>query len=283
MYKQNQKGWVKHFDFFIWDVVLLEMAFFLSYGIRHDWVYSFNMQYYRRVGVLLALISVCVAMIRESYHGILKREGIEELKNVVTHISIVEISIIAITFFMKDLYYSREVFILFWIIGVFFCFSGRSFWKMAVRKKMLLSKEKRQVIIVTTLKLAEDIIDKLTREEYFDYEIAGIVLTNNEKKQTQIGEYPVLGDLDSMQYVHENVVDEVFVHLEPGQFLERKYIDFFVQTGITVHVDLDGLAELSSPAYIEHFANRAVITTSMKIASPWQLFTKRLMDIVGGH
>ena len=158
MYKQNQKGWVKHFDFFIWDVVLLEMAFFLSYGIRHDWVYLFNMQYYRRVGVLLALISVCVAMIRESYHGILKREGIEELKNVVTHISIVEISIIAITFFMKDLYYSREVFILFWIIGVFFCFSGRSFWKMAVRKKMLLSKEKRQVIIVTTLKLAEDII-----------------------------------------------------------------------------------------------------------------------------
>lgn len=282
MYRQNQKGWAKHFDFFIGDVILLEIAFFLSYGIRHDWIFTFNMQYYRRVGVLLALISICVGMFRESYHGVLRREGIEELLDVITHVSLVEISIIAITFFMKDLYYSREVFVLFWFFGVCFCFTGRSIWKRVIRKKMLLNKEKRQVIIVTTIELAKNIVAKLTQEEYFDYVIAGIVLTNNEKNQTQIGEYPVLGDLDSMQYVHENVVDEVFVHLEPGQFLERKYIDFFVQTGITVHVDLDGLAELSSPAYIEHFANRAVITTSMKIASPWQLFTKRLMDIVGG-
>ena len=115
MYKQNGKGWIKHFDFFLIDVVFLEIAFFMSYGIRHEWFFSFYMNYYRRMGVFLALISICVAMIRETYHGIIRRDYIEELKNTIFHVFLVESITIGITFFMKDLYYSREVFILFGI------------------------------------------------------------------------------------------------------------------------------------------------------------------------
>ena len=108
MYKQNRSGWSKHFDFFFLDVILLELAFFLCYGLRHDWIFFYNMDYYRRAGLFLAFISICTAMFRESYHGIIRRGYLEELKAVVVHVSIVEIALIAITFFMKDLYYSRE-------------------------------------------------------------------------------------------------------------------------------------------------------------------------------
>lgn len=282
MYKQNQKGWAKHFDFFVWDVVWLEVALFLSYGIRHEWIFSFYIEYYKRVGVFLALISICVAMFRESYHGVLRRDGIEEFKSVVVHISIVEIIIIAITFFMKEIYYSREVFIFFWIYSIVFCYIGRCIWKKILQKKMILNREKRQILIVTTINLAKDIIDNLTKSEYFDYAIVGVVLTGEKKNIKMIDKYPVLGNLDDMEYVHENVVDEVFIHLSSGEFLDKKYIDYFVQAGLTVHFDLDGLAELSSPAYIESFSNRTVITTSMKIVLPWQLVIKRIMDIVGG-
>lgn len=283
MYKQNHKGWSKHFDFFILDIMLLEVAFFLSYGIRHDWIFHYNMAYYRRMGVLMVLVSICIGLIRESYHGVLRREGIEELKDTVIHISITEITIIAITFFMKDIYYSREVFLLFWVFGIALCFIGRSILKYVIHRQMILNREKRQVLIVTTTQLAEEIIKDLTGSEYFEYGIVGIVLIDWDKKKKTIKNYPILGDLNGdMEYVHEYVVDEVFVHLEPGQFLDRQYIDFFVQTGLTVHFDLDGLAELSSPAYIERFSERTVITTSMKIASPWQLLMKRIMDIVGG-
>ena len=76
MYKQNRKGWMKHFDFFFLDIVLLEIAFFLSYGIRHDWIFLFNMSYYRQAGVIIALISICIAMFSESYHSILRRDFI---------------------------------------------------------------------------------------------------------------------------------------------------------------------------------------------------------------
>ena len=283
MYKQNRNGWSKHFDFFILDIILLEIAFFMSYGIRHDWVFLYNMDYYRRVGVLLALVSICVGMIRESYHGVIRREYVEEFKDTLIHITMTEIAIIAITFFMKDIYYSREVFVLFWIFSILFCFIGRCVLKYILHRQMVLNREKRQVLIVTTSRLARDIIRILTESEFFEYAIVGLVLTDWNMEEKQIDQYSILGNLNGeMEYVHEKVVDEIFVHLEPGQFLDQEYIDFFVQTGLTVHFDLDGLAELSSPAYVERFSDRTVITTSMKMASPWELFLKRFMDIVGG-
>lgn len=283
MYKQNRKGWSKHFDFFFLDVILLEVAFFLCYGIRHEWVYFFNMNYYRRAGVILALISICVALFRETYHGILKRDFVEEVKNVVVHVSIVEALLIAITFFMKELQYSREVFILFWFMGIILCLIGRCAWKTVLHKQMLSNREERQILIVTTSKRVKHIIKKLKENEISDYEIIGIVLTDKDCTGEKIESYPVLGTLDKkMDYIHENVVDEIFVHLNPGEFLDKEYINFFLETGLTVHFDLDELAHLSSPAYVEMFSGRTVITTSTKMVRPGKLFVKRLMDICGG-
>lgn len=283
MYKQNRKGWMKHFDFFFLDIVLLEIAFFISYGIRHDWVFFFNMSYYRRAGVIIALISICIAMFSESYHNILRRDFIEEIKSVVFHVSLLEVALIAVTFFMKELQYSREVFALFWIIGNLFCFAGRSLWKTFLRRQMILNREKRRILVVTTSKRAKVIINKLVSSEIFDYIIVGIVLTDKECKGDIIEGYPVLGILkEDAEYIHQCVVDEIFVHLNPGEFLQKKYIDLFLQTGRTLHFDLDGLAEISSPAYVESFSGRTVITTSMKVVAPGKLFIKRLMDIAGG-
>lgn len=283
MYKKNRKGWSKHFDFFFLDVILLEFAFFLCYGWRHDWIFMYNMSYYRRAGMFLALISICVAMFRESYHGIIRRGYIEELKGVFIHVSIVEIALIAITFFMKDMFYSREVFTLFWPTGIALCYVGRCAWKVLLRRQMAVNREQRQVMVLTTSQRAKQIVQKLTSSEFFDYEIVGIVLTDKNQKGKKIEGYPVLGKLDTkMEYIHENVVDEIFVHLNPGEFLDEKYVDIFVHIGLTIHFDLDGLAGIGSPAYIEAFSGRTVITTSMKIAAPGKIFVKRLMDIVGG-
>lgn len=283
MYKQNRKGWSKHFDFFLLDVILLEIAFFLCYGIRHNWVYFFNMNYYRRAGVILALISICVALFRETYHGVLKRDFVEEVKSVVVHVSIVEAVLIAVTFFMKELQYSREVFALFWVMGIIFSLFGRCIWKAILHRLIFKNREERQILVVTTAKRAKYIVRKLVENEIFDCEIIGIVLTDEDYKGKLIEHYPVVGKLgNDMDYIHEYVVDEVFVHLNPGEFLNREYIDFFLQTGLTVHFDLDEFAHLNSPAYIETFSGRTVITTSTKIVRPGKLFIKRLMDICGG-
>ena len=36
MYKKGSKGWLKHFDFILLDMICLQIAFLLAYVIRHD-------------------------------------------------------------------------------------------------------------------------------------------------------------------------------------------------------------------------------------------------------
>lgn len=284
MYKHNSSKWSKHFDFFFLDVVLLEISFYLCYGWRHDWIFFYNINYYRRIGLFLALISICSAMFRESYHGVIRRGYLEEFKNVCLHVLVVEISLIAITFFMKDLYYSREVFTLFFPTGISLCFGGRCLWKNILRRRMVLNKDKRQVLVVANSEKAEKLVREMISNDFFDYDLAGIIFIDAESEKKMVMGYPVLGNLSdkNMEYIHENVVDEVFIHLTPGELIDDKYMDYFLQMGLTIHLDLDGLTGIGGPAYVERFSGRTVITSSMKFASPWQLLIKRLMDIAGG-
>lgn len=284
MYKQNRNRWSKHFDFFLLDVVLLEVAFFLCYGFRHDWLFHYNINYYRRIGLFLALVSICTAMVREIYHGIIRRGYLEEFKNVVVHIFVVEGFLIAITFFMKDLYYSREVFLFFLPVGIFICFFGRCIWKCILRRRMVSNRDSRQVLIITSEGQADGILEEITSGEVFDFDIVGLVLTEEVPSQNEIGGYPVLGTVyeKNMPYIHDNVVDEIFIHLKPGEFIEEKYMEQFLQMGLTLHMDLSGFMGVGDFGYVENFAGRSVVTSSMKMASLGQILLKRLMDIAGG-
>ena len=37
MYKRNAQGWLKHLDFMLWDLLVLQASFVLGYMIRHGW------------------------------------------------------------------------------------------------------------------------------------------------------------------------------------------------------------------------------------------------------
>lgn len=128
------------------------------------------------------------------------------------------------------------------------------------------------------------IIKKLTSQKYIDYSIAGIVLTDEKWEGYEVEGYPVIGRLadDIQDILHQYVIDEIYIYLYPDEYLDRKYIDFFIQTGMTVHIDLEGLAKLEAPAYLERLAGQMVVTSSMKMATPGEYFLKRMMDIIGG-
>ncbi|MCD8019199.1 MAG: sugar transferase [Clostridiales bacterium] len=285
MYKQKRKGWSKHFDFILLDIILLEIAFLISYGIRHSWNITHYISYYLQAGIYLAMISICAGMIRRSYSGILRRDYLQELKNVVIHVSIVEIALIVVAFFTKGSdYYSREVFVLFWILGSGLCFFGHIFWKIVVHRWMFWNKEKRRMLVISMSGQIKTIIKKLTSQKYIDYSIAGIVLTDEKWEGYEVEGYPVIGRLadDIQDILHQYVIDEIYIYLYPDEYLDRKYIDFFIQTGMTVHIDLEGLAKLEAPAYLERLAGQMVVTSSMKMATPGEYFLKRMMDIIGG-
>ena len=56
MYKKNSQGWIKHIDFILLDVIVLQAAFVLAYVIRHGkGNYPYDIEAYRSLGVVFAV------------------------------------------------------------------------------------------------------------------------------------------------------------------------------------------------------------------------------------
>ena len=49
MYRKNSKGWLKHIDFILFDMVCLQLAFLLAYLIKNGNAHLYNDFLYRNM------------------------------------------------------------------------------------------------------------------------------------------------------------------------------------------------------------------------------------------
>ena len=169
-----------------------------------------------------------------------------------------------------------------WFFGIFFCYGSRCLWKKLLIRNGESKSDERNVLLVTTSRKAKKAIKRLNGSSFKDYRLVGLVFTDHAEPGLTVENYPVFGRIDGdTSYLRENVIDEVLIQLPVGMMLEDKYINMFVQTGLTVHVDLGIPAKASSNYSVENFAGKVVLTRGMKLVSPGEMFLKRLMDICG--
>ena len=55
MYNRGLKGWIKHLDFILLDLIVIELSFALAYSIRHQGQTVFDNEEYRSIFFVLAL------------------------------------------------------------------------------------------------------------------------------------------------------------------------------------------------------------------------------------
>lgn len=98
MYKQDNRGWLKHLDFILWDVFALQIAFILAYAIRGrniPYVYG----YYRYLAILLVIVDIFVVAVFNTMHNVMKRgyykEAIQTLQHVLLVLVIISLSMFA--------------------------------------------------------------------------------------------------------------------------------------------------------------------------------------------
>ena len=88
MYRDEKRSWMKHLDFTILDMLMMELALILAYGWRFEHAWLFNHELYVRIAVIALLIDVCVVFFSEAYTGILRRNKYQELRSTVTHCAV---------------------------------------------------------------------------------------------------------------------------------------------------------------------------------------------------
>ena len=285
MYQKSTVSWIKHLDFEIIDILCMEFSFCLSYILRHENVLGYENELYFRMGIDLLIINIVVMFFMQSYKGILIRNKWQECTATFRHMTTVYVIFLLYIYFEKTAdSLSRTVYFLSWIISLLTCYFGRVVWKKNVRKNIKEKQQKNKLLILALEDDIEHCIENLYEKEYREFEIIGIGCLEPKDNINGVvqGISVILGKEAIIEYIRQEVVDEVLIDGFQSQEELCEWVDIFLSMGITVHISMGFLPNHLPNKYIEKMGSSYVVTSSVKMAESWELVCKRLMDIVGG-
>ncbi len=282
MYREEKRSWMKHLDFTILDLAMLELAMILAYAWRFEYGWMYQEELYTRIATVALLIDICIVFFGESYTGILRRNKYQELRHTVVHCSLVFGGMMVYMYATKtSVYYSRQMLFMFWGIFTFMSYFGRVILKRSIRRDKLQDKNKSCMTVISDYRTVNQCLDEIAHNKYTDFKVDGVVITDVDMRGQEIQGIPVVASADSfMDYLRSNVVDEVYINGRTRESAEALAVEL-VEYGVTVHVDLISTKRMASEHRVESFGDNIVLTSSMHIANARQLFVKRLVDIIG--
>lgn len=291
MYKKKSQSWLKHLDFAIWDLIILAVVYIavvlirFQFQLTHDQAVLFT-----RLGIIMLVLYLLVALINQAYKSILQRSKWEELWRTLLQIAI---TFLLVAFYMfatqQAELFSRIVFGFTALISYILIYAERVLWKHFLRMRLRKGDVLPWLLIVTDAAHLEDCIAAASAKAYNSFSIKGIAILD----ENRIGEevparddtertYPVLCDDSNIRsYVLSDVVDEVLIILS-DEIKEQLLVNYFLETGITVHIGIPGQSKGYPNTIVEHMGSSIVVTTSNSTASSFLLAIKRLVDIIGG-
>lgn len=283
MYRRSTSSWLKHFDFMCWDILCLVLTLGLSYGIRNGFSFAFNRDLYLSTAGMMILTDIVMVFFNQSYKGILRRGYWRELVAVTQHNTyVMGFAVFYLFITQNGQIYSRIVVLLHWMTATLLMYFVRILWKKHLRSKGIYGGN-RSMLLVCAKEEAAEIIQTMEENEFGRVRITGIIFTSLNSKVRQIKSIPVVasGCGQALQYIKRNWVDEVFIKLPKDETDFDRMIDTCMEMGVTVHLELARLNNVNRQV-VEKIGGYTVLSSSLNMATPKQLFMKRMLDISGG-
>ena len=284
MYKKGSKGWLKHFDFILLDMICLQIAFLLAYVIRHDSGSPYIVPLYRNMAIFMELLDIVVMFFYETLSNVLKRGYFREFATTVKHVLLVELFSVLYLFTMQEgQAYSRTALYLTGVIYAILTYIVRIIWKKILRSRM--SEGNRSLLVVTTKDMAEQVVHNIRENNYERFALSGLVIIDDDLCGTKIAGVPVVANEENAAaYVCREWIDEVFVIPATDVPYPYALMEQFTEAGVTVHLNLAKVSEAmgGKKQLVEKVGPYTVLTTSINYATTKQLFMKRALDILGG-
>ena len=284
MYKKSAAGWLKHLDFIILDLICLELAFILSYIIRHGFSNPFKDVSYRNLGIVILIIDFLLLIVTDNFKNVLKRGLYAELIKTSYNAGFFILFLTAYLFAIQEgEIYSRTTVITTGIIYFILTYTARISWKKHI-KKNLGRKGEKSLIIVSSKKRASEVYENIMRNNIGSYVITGWIFRNPENIGKYIENIPVVASYENaVDYVKSHWVDEVLVAVPAYDNFPRELIDRLTEMGVTVHINLDKTESIDNmKQVVGNIGGMRVITASMNVMTVFQSAAKRLLDIIGG-
>ena len=246
MYKKEKKGWLKHFDFMVLDLIVFQLCYIASYWILRGISNPYAIVLYRYQGIVYLICQLIVVLFSESYKNVLRRSAGAELVSTFRYIVSVELLNLVYLFSVHQIYMISRLLtgltaVLFFIV---------SFIVRQINKKRVLDtrrdrKGQRSLMVITSSHLMEEVISNLSDNSFHDYFISGIILMDQASSDVkEMNGIPVLGRGENILfYIGRNWVDEVFLYQPDNLPYPIDMVDSLLNMGITVHYCLSALNE----------------------------------------
>ena len=283
MYRKKGRGWTKHVDFMLLDVLCLQLAFIVSYIFRFGADNPYTDNDYRTLAIAFLFIDFFVEIVSDSFKNVLKRGYFDEFIATCKHVVLVEL---VATFYLfttqMGSVYSRISYYIMVPVYIVIAYTARLLWKRVLQKQEFNSEKKSLLIIAPEMILRETL--QAVSQNRLGYSKIMAVSLHTDLKGKVICGIPVVADKKNViEFTCGEWVDEVFIPPCGESEYPDNLVEAFMEMGITVHTGITRAGSLpASHQQVEKIGAYTVITTSMNYADSSKLLVKRLMDIAGG-
>ena len=283
MYTKKPKGWIKHIDFIILDIISLQLAFVLAYAVRHDFSTPYLDMLYHNIAVVYVGIDFLVLIFNNTLKNVLKRGFYQELKMTLIQGLVVEVLIIVVLFAIQaSSDFSRIVITLTGVFYVIIAYTTRLVWKQVVRRMLVHNVSTSIFVFATTaqIPILDHIFDQLDHSGYY---VAGLCILDENHKGEEIAGIEVTENAgDVVEFLCHEWIDEIYF-AESNTDNYKDLIGKLLEMGLVVHMEIFNLPEFSEQKQVvEKLAGHKVLTVSINMANMKQTFFKRFVDICAG-
>lgn len=283
MYKKHLTGTWKHMDFMFLDLIAVQAAFLVAYVLRHGMLNPYTIPVYRDMALFLGVACLSIALLRNSFSGVLRRGYYKEFMAVlVDALCIVMVSSFYLVLIKEAELFSRVV--LFLTGGIYLIVSyGLRLWRKRVLKKRKKT-DAVSLVVVTALSAASELINTVRKDSFGPYRIVGLVLLDDSGDTKSVEGIPVVADTTSLpEFLCREWVDAVMLHLPEGYSISQVLMEELKKTGVVIHRSLIQAQDSEGrKQMINKIGGYTVLTTTMNYATAKEAFSKRLIDIIGG-
>lgn len=238
MYRKKGRGWTKHIDFMLLDIICILIAFFISYVIR----FGFNNPYvdkdYRILGVAFLLIDFFVEIMADSFKNVLKRGYLDEFISTCKHAVLVFLvtALFLFTTQMADIY-SRLSFYIMFPIYVTITYVARLALKSFLEKRDF-GVSKKSLFVIAPDAILRDTLRTVEKSCIGYTKIVAASLDTDMKGKTICG-IPIVANHDGIvDYACDEWVDEVLIPPCNEDEYPERMADIFLEMGIAVHTGI---------------------------------------------
>lgn len=275
---------MKHWDFILLDVVCAELSLIVAYWLRFGFSsFLYADENFVPIALWTVGFSALIAVALNTMHNVLKRSLAAEIRQTLTQCGLVFAGLIVLLYSLKTAERISRI-VLYLMLGLYIVlsFTARMLWKRVLMKRPF-TERRRLMLLITDTESAAAVLEQFKAHPAENIYVPALVLVDRDAKGETFCGLPVAENLTgAANYICREWIDEVCVSVSDPRRIPYELLQQCEQMGVTTHERLLSIEKREGKQIVERLAGMQMLTSSIKIASPFQLLIKRVIDILGG-